>query len=220
MDYVMDMSLIEEVVRRRPQWHWAMIGLKSNLITLEAPNLHFLTPKAYSELPAYVRHFDICILPWHQNHPFTRYGSAIKVREYLATGKPIVMSPLYEYEGTPGVRFFRNANEFIAAIEAALTNDTAADRALRQSVVRHATWDEKTWQYAAVIKSVLAAKATGSSVDFDHLRQSLGQSRQRSLLGEQGSGDEFVLPALDATAGAATEVKAVSPGNLCRSSGM
>src|SRR5438128_11002569 len=139
----MDVPLIEEVARSRPDWHWVFIGTKSNLVQTSAPNVHFLGPKPYAELPRYLRAIDVCVLPWRQNHEFTSYGSAIKVREYLATGKPVVISPLYEYLRTPGVRIYRTTLEFIAAVESALSDDTPADRALRQSFVRNCTWDSR-----------------------------------------------------------------------------
>ena len=46
------------------------------------------------------------------------------MREYLATGKPVVISPLYEYLNTPGVRIYRSTDEFISAVESALRDDT------------------------------------------------------------------------------------------------
>ena len=58
------------------------------------PNTHFLPPVAYDDLPRYAAGFDVCVLPWETEQAFTSYGSAIKVREYLATGKPVVISPL------------------------------------------------------------------------------------------------------------------------------
>ena len=93
----MDTELMAEVARLRPGWHWVLLGLKSNLVRISAPNIHFLGSKPYSSLPRYIRQFDVCVLPWRANNAFTSYGSAIKVREYLATGKPVVMAPLYEY---------------------------------------------------------------------------------------------------------------------------
>src|SRR6267142_575530 len=93
--YTMDVPLIEHVARVRPDWHWVFIGAKSNVVQLTAPNIHFLGPKPYSELPRFYRHIDVCVLPWVQHNVFTSYGSAIKVREYLATGKPVVISPLF-----------------------------------------------------------------------------------------------------------------------------
>ncbi len=120
MDYVMDTELMAEVARLRPGWHWVLLGLKSNLVRVSAPNIHFLGSKPYRDLPQYIRQFDVCVLPWRETNTFTSYGSAIKVREYLATGKPVVMAPLYEYLQTPGLRFYRGTQEFIAQVEAAL----------------------------------------------------------------------------------------------------
>ncbi len=120
MDYVMDTELMAAVARLRPGWHWVLLGLKSNMVRLSAPNIHFLGSKPYPKLPQYIREFDVCVLPWRESNTFTSYGSAIKVREYLATGKPVVMAPLYEYLQMPGLRFYRGTQEFIAQIEAAL----------------------------------------------------------------------------------------------------
>jgi glycosyltransferase involved in cell wall biosynthesis len=155
MDYVMDPELITEVARLRPDWHWVLLGLRSNLVRISAPNIHFLGSKPYSSLPRYIRRFDVCVLPWRANNPFTSYGSAIKVREYLATGKPVVIAPLYEYLETPGLRFFRGTQEFIEQVETALEKDTLALAAQRQAVVRNNTWDERARQLATLINSLL-----------------------------------------------------------------
>ena len=155
MDYVLDTQLIEEVARRRPEWHWILIGLKSNLTQIAAPTVHYLGPKPYAELPKYVAQFDVCVLPWCHDNVFVRYGSAIKVREYLATGKPIVMAPLYEYRNTPGVRTYHTADEFIAAVEDALTHDTESDRKIRQAAVRDSTWDARARELGQLIAGLL-----------------------------------------------------------------
>jgi glycosyltransferase involved in cell wall biosynthesis len=155
MDYVMDTELMAEVAHLRPNWHWVMLGLKSNLVRVAAPNIHFLGSKPYRDLPRYITRFDVCVLPWRADNAFTSYGSAIKVREYLATGKPVVMAPLYEYLETPGLRFYRGAQEFIAQVEAALAEDTPAPAAQRQAVVRQNTWDARATQLAALIRSLL-----------------------------------------------------------------
>ncbi len=154
-DYIMDTALIEEVASRRQDWHWVFIGTRSNLVRISAPNIHFLGPKPYAEIPRYLRHFDICVLPWQQNHPFTFYGSAIKVREYLASGKPVVISPVYEYLRTPGIRLFHDADEFIVQVEEALLKDSPAERRIRQDSVRDATWDVRTRQVGLVLSSLL-----------------------------------------------------------------
>ena len=58
MDYVMDTELMAEVARLRPGWHWVLLGLKSNLVRVSAPNIHFLGSKQYRDLPRYIRQFD------------------------------------------------------------------------------------------------------------------------------------------------------------------
>jgi glycosyltransferase involved in cell wall biosynthesis len=158
MDYVMDTELMAEVARLRPGWHWVLLGLKSNLVRVTAPNIHFLGSKPYRDLPKYISQFDVCVLPWRESNTFTSYGSAIKVREYLATGRPVVMAPLYEYLQTPGLRFYRGANEFIAQVEAALAEDTAMLAAQRQVVVKEGTWDQRAIELAALINSLLGGQ--------------------------------------------------------------
>jgi glycosyltransferase involved in cell wall biosynthesis len=155
MDYVMDVDLMAEVARLRPEWHWVMIGLKSNLVNVSAPNIHFLGSRPYQDLPRYIRRFDVCVLPWRDGNTFTSYGSAIKVREYLATGKPVVMAPLYEYRETPGLRFYRGTAEFIAQVEEALAETSTELAVARQEVVKHSTWDARAVELAALMQSLL-----------------------------------------------------------------
>lgn len=159
MDYVMDVNLMAEVAQRRPNWHWVMIGLKSNAVQIDAPNVHFLGPKPYSLLPQYLLNFNVCVLPWRTANSFTSYGSAIKVREYLATGKPVVIAPLYEYLETPGIRIYRSTDEFIAAVEDALLRDTVPDCQLRQAVVRNCTWDIRAREVGRLILRCLDQQA-------------------------------------------------------------
>jgi glycosyltransferase involved in cell wall biosynthesis len=155
MDYVMDTELMAEVARMRPHWHWVLLGLKSNLVQVSAPNIHFLGSRPYRDLPRYIRRFDVCVLPWRAENAFTSYGSAIKVREYLATGKPVVMAPLYEYLETPGLRFYNGAHDFIAQVEAALAENSAELAAQRQAVVRTGTWDARASELGTLIQSLL-----------------------------------------------------------------
>ena len=155
MDYVMDTDLMAEVARLRPNWHWVLLGLKSNLVRVTAPNIHFLGSKPYKHLPRYIGQFDVCVLPWRENNTFVSYGSAIKVREYLATGKPVVMAPLYEYLATPGLRFYRGTKEFIEQVEAALAENSPTLAVERQALVKDGTWDARASQLATLIRSLL-----------------------------------------------------------------
>lgn len=155
MDFVMDNDLIEEVARRQPDWNWVFIGTKTNHVRASAPNIHFLGPKPYSDLPSYMSHVDVFVLPWNQDCAFTSYGSAIKVKEYLATGKPVVISPLYEYLAAPGIRIYRSVDEFIANVKDALRETDERLAAERQSAVRNCTWDVRAEQLGNIINALI-----------------------------------------------------------------
>jgi glycosyltransferase involved in cell wall biosynthesis len=162
--YTMDVAMIERVSKLRPEWHWVFIGGKSNVYQLSGPNIHFLGQKPYARLPAYYRHIDVCVLPWNQQNVFTSYGSAIKVKEYLATGKPVVISPLYEYLQTPGVSIYRTTEEFITKVEQALESDSAEARQVRQAAVQDCTWDVRARQVAQLFRGLLDGKEPAQAV--------------------------------------------------------
>jgi len=175
--YTMDVPLIQHVAKVRPDWHWVFIGSKSNVVQLSAPNIHFLGPKPYADLSRFYNHIDVCVLPWDQKNVFTNYGSAIKVREYLATGKPVVISPLYEYLHTPGVRIYRSIDEFILLVAEALACDTPHDRQSRQDAVRDCTWDVRAREVASLFRQLLDGQDVGKAT-----LQSIGQKQSQRAL--------------------------------------
>ncbi|HEV2705898.1 MAG TPA: glycosyltransferase [Pyrinomonadaceae bacterium] len=159
--WLVDQELIRRASRERPHWHWVFIGNKSRGMEIEGlPNVHFLPPVAYERLPHYAAGFDVCVLPWETEQAFTSYGSAIKVREYLATGKPVVISPLPEYEPMSGVlRIARSRDDFLRLIEEALAEqgDERAARA-RQRSVAEGTWEARAEWVSRLIEEQLAQK--------------------------------------------------------------
>jgi glycosyltransferase involved in cell wall biosynthesis len=155
--WLMDQELIRHVSRKRPGWHWVLLGLKAARLEIEdLPNVHYLGSKPYSEMPRYAAEFDVCVLPWVTDNEFVSYGSAIKVREYLATGKPVVITPLYEYEQMDGIlRISRGHDDFIMKVEDALARDTISQREARQRAVQHSTWDARTREVSSDIERLL-----------------------------------------------------------------
>jgi len=141
--WLIDQELIRYVSRKRPEWNWVFVGLRASPLDIESlPNVHYLGSKPYSSMPAYAAAFDVCVLPWATDNEFVSYGSPIKVREYLATGKPVVIAQLYEYERLDGIlRISRDYDDFIMKVEDALVNDSEAQRIARQQAVKESTWD-------------------------------------------------------------------------------
>jgi len=143
--WLMDQKLIRYVASRRPDWHWVLIGLRAAPLDIETlPTVHYLGSRPYDQVPLYAAGFQVCVLPWVTDNEFVNYGSAIKVREYLATGKPVVITPLYEYEHMDGIlRIARSGDDFIDKIEDALERDSLDKKKARQAAVVGATWDAR-----------------------------------------------------------------------------
>jgi len=159
--WLMDQTLIRNIAARRPEWNWVLIGLRAAPLDIETlPSVYYLGPKPYNQMPLYAASFDVCVLPWVTDNVFVNYGSAIKVREYLATGKPVVITSLYEYEHLDGIlRIARSENEFIEKIEDALERDSLEKRVARQAAIRGATWDARAEAVSNDIASVLRSRS-------------------------------------------------------------
>ena len=158
--WLIDQELIRYVSRKHPEWQWVLVGLRASPLDIESlPNVHYLGSKPYSSMPSYAAAFDVCVLPWVTDNEFVNYGSPIKVREYLATGKPVVITPIYEYEPLDGIlRVSRGYDDFIAKVEDALENDSADKVATRQQAVKESTWDARAEQVRSAIAALLKLK--------------------------------------------------------------
>lgn len=160
--WLVDQELIKRAARERPSWQWIFIGNKSRGVEIESlPNTHFLPAVPYEELPHYAAGFDVCVLPWDTDKAFTSYGSAIKVREYLATGKPVVISPLPEYEPMRDVlRIARSRDDFLNLIDEALRETGTEASQKRQAAVKNGTWDVRAEWVSELIEKALTEKSS------------------------------------------------------------
>jgi glycosyltransferase involved in cell wall biosynthesis len=165
--WLVDQELIRQAARERPSWNWIFVGNKSRGLEIEElPNVHFLPPVPYQELPAFAAGFDVCVLPWNTEVTFTSYGSAIKVREYLASGKPVVISPLPEYESMSEVlRIGRTREQFLALVDEALNENDAGQVKARQDAVRDGTWDARAEWVSGLIEAKSGRVRTRSGSD-------------------------------------------------------
>jgi hypothetical protein len=159
--WLVDQELIQRASRTHPTWNWIFIGNRSRGLEIEnLPNAHFLPSVPYQELPRYAAGFDVCVLPWETSLPFTSYGSAIKVREYLATGKPVVISALPEYEQMANVlRIARSRDEFLTLVEQALEEKDPESARKRQQAVAGGTWDARVEWISDLIEQSLAQRS-------------------------------------------------------------
>lgn len=142
-----DYNLIGKIAVQRPDWHFVLIGPdydgsmhKSNL--LELSNVHWLGIRDYQDLPLYLRCFDVATIPFTIND-ITNSTSPLKLFEYMAGGKPVVITPMRESMRTSGV-LVANSNEFIQKIELALSLREDQDYLhLIDQVAKENTWENR-----------------------------------------------------------------------------
>ena len=126
IDERFDLELLEETARKKPEWHFVILGpvVKINPASLpNYSNIHYLGGKKYDELPAYLSGWDVATIPFAMNES-TKYISPTKTPEYLAAGKPVISTPIKDVVSPYGdhklVHIVSNADEFIAAAETEL----------------------------------------------------------------------------------------------------
>jgi glycosyltransferase involved in cell wall biosynthesis len=149
-----DLDLIAGLAERRPQWTFLMIGRLAvdpgRLRTLS--NVVFVGPQPYCSLPSWAKAFDVAIIPYRMTRQVVN-SAPLKLREYLATGKPVVAVPAPEIERFAElVRLARGPEQFISEIEDALFNDTEADRARRIEATSAMTWDARVGEVVEIVE--------------------------------------------------------------------
>lgn len=141
-----DVGLIEYAARQRPDWHFVLLGgiFDVDVSGLRARrNVRLLGQQPYEHMPAYLYHFDACIIPFVVNE-ITAAVDPVKLYEYLSAGKPVVATKLPELEAWSDiVSVARDPEEFVAYLEQALQEHDAARVRRRVDVARQNTWAER-----------------------------------------------------------------------------
>jgi len=105
------------------------------------PNIHFMGGRSREQLPNYVKSFDVCMIPYKVVER-TIYANPLKLRQYLASGRPVVSTPLPEvkkYEGL--VKIAKDPADYVRHIEFLLDHDTPKDARRRMDAVRGEDWE-------------------------------------------------------------------------------
>jgi glycosyltransferase involved in cell wall biosynthesis len=158
-----DLELIAYLARERPLWTFLLIGMASaNTRELKSlPNVHLPGGQPYETLPRWAKAFDVTLIPYRPW--FAQHSSSLKVREYLACGKPVVTVSTPEIENYRSVVSIASTHEeFLTAIELALKTDSAEARRARQDVVRDSSWEACAARSRTYVEKLYAEKKQGA----------------------------------------------------------
>jgi Glycosyl transferases group 1 len=167
-DYKLNLDWLLELADARPGYSIVLIGPtgiadpSTDVGRLQRkPNVHLLGHRAYETLPGYVKGFDVAVIPYRLNE-YTRSVFPIKFFEMLATGRPLVISPLPAVEQYWGAaRVADSAAAFIAACDDAVSADTEQAKQARLDLAAQNSWDSRVKKLLDLVDAALVKRAQG-----------------------------------------------------------
>ena len=154
-----DLDLIADIAKKRPQWQIVLIGrIAASIEALSSfRNVRCLGIKEFKELPFYLKEFDICISPFKINE-LTKSVNPIKIKEYLASGKPVVATKLPEMDNFKGyVVTAGSGQDFVEKIEWLLENDNGQETKKRMEFVKMDNWHNRVTKISETIEEITNA---------------------------------------------------------------
>lgn len=148
IDERIDLELLDTIASLRPDLSFVMIGPVVKIQESNLPNhsnIYYLGSKSYNDLPAYLKAFDIAMMPFAINES-TKFISPTKTLEYIAGLKPIISTPIYDVrrDYSKVLSIIESGNEFVTAIDRYLNENAAAKETRMQQyaqILGAVSWD-------------------------------------------------------------------------------
>ncbi len=152
----LDVELCLEAARSLPQINLVLVGPDclseaTRRRLMAEPNVFLLGPRPYLEVPSYLQHADVVVVP-HRLTPFTESLDPIKAYECMAVGTPTVATPVAGFRDLGPPVVVAEPGRFIAALKDVL------DRRPPRDPRPMPTWRERAEQF----RTVLEAAAEGA----------------------------------------------------------
>lgn len=164
IDERMDIELLDQIAALKSDWQFVIIGPVVKIDEKDLPrraNIHYLGGKKYEELPAYLAGWDVAMMPFAMNES-TRFISPTKTPEYLAAGKPVVSTPIHDVVrpfGEKGLTHIAaTAEEFVAAIEKALSENAGERQQKVDEFLANTSWDKTFETMKTLIDEAIAKR--------------------------------------------------------------
>jgi glycosyltransferase involved in cell wall biosynthesis len=160
-----DAELLRQVARAFPQASIVLIGpiWIDFAVPRELPNVHWIGPRAYQDLPSYAAHFDVGLIPFRQN-VLTSCVNPLKLLEYLALGLPVVSTPLPDLTSYGDVVSVADtADDFIEQVKMALDDRSPERRVRRFGVAATESWEARVNVIEQQVQTALRARCQANA---------------------------------------------------------
>ena len=153
-----DYELLKNAANLRKEYQFVLIGPDYDG-TLDPAgiyrykNIYWLGVKQYKELPEYLHYFDVATIPFIVNE-ITHATSPLKLFEYMAGGKPIVVTPMRESMQYEGVLVANGPDEFVEKLDQAiiLSRDSQYINQIKKLALQN-TWESRAEDIITNIES-------------------------------------------------------------------
>ncbi|TSD67951.1 glycosyltransferase family 1 protein [Inquilinus sp. KBS0705] len=159
-----DYDLINKVIALNPDKSFVFVGpVDKDYIKdgdFAAPNLHLPGPVPYDMLPAILKGFDVCIIPFKKDEVSNNIFP-LKLFEYLGAGKPVVSTNFnddlknFTFDAVP---YCSTAEEFSEALNVALGSNQPELVQQRLNIAADNTWEHRITDIKELITTGLASK--------------------------------------------------------------
>ena len=150
-----DKNLLGELARSFPRVSFVITGkVETDISILKTRrNIFFTGSIPYRELPAMVKGWEVCILPYLVND-LTNSINPLKLKEYLATNKPVVASPLPEAKNFSNyLNVANSATEWENIINSLLNKKLINQNNHVSAVLKEESWPIKAGQFKEICLS-------------------------------------------------------------------
>lgn len=162
----LNLDMLKDLAKQTPEWSLVFLGhvnVSQRVKTWQAlqalPNVHYLGPAEWSQVPHYVKGFDVGLMPYVQDR-HSETINPLKLYDYLAAGVPIATVDI------PAVREFiayvhlaDSPEVFPQAVRSALADRSPERRQARREVAAQHAWEARVEQLSDLIQVQLVAKA-------------------------------------------------------------
>lgn len=155
-----DIPMLEWLARQRPRWSFLLVGhAHADVSALRAlPNVHLAGTQPYLSLPTWAKAFDAAIIPYRLNRQVAN-ANPLKLREYLATGKPVVSVRNPEIENfARWVRIADGREAFLAALDEAVLDTDPGSASARMAAVADQDWDRRVDDVLSTVADALSRR--------------------------------------------------------------
>lgn len=158
-----DQDILAGIVARLPEVSFIITGpVEVDISHLNTyPNVYFTGAIPYRELPEMVKGWDACMLPYKINS-LTESINPLKLKEYIATGKPVLATPLTEVVKLCDLLLIcETVDDFVYHLQRLDENSPGEEVGQRSEMLQQESWAKKSNLFLHICCDTQSSQSSG-----------------------------------------------------------